>query len=198
MDLEQFRSSVDDLFYAVGVLKKEKSDLATMMPKVEKTLLEITDMSSFFQKPMEEASKKAVENYRKILLNSVGSIKIEADVLIDESKRLKKASIGIKDAADRIRVFSVISVGLLAVGICLIAALIGFVYGGREGYQFGYKKGFHEGGKTREYQIENDFLARIGLDKFEFNQDSSIVKLKPGYKLIAKQLEEGYFIKIYK
>jgi hypothetical protein len=198
MDLEQFRSSIDDLFHAIGVLKKEKSDLATMMPKVEKTLAEISEMSSFFQLPMQDASKKAVEVYQKIISNSIGSIKEESDVLIEESKRLKKASIGIQDAADRIRVFSVISVGLSAIGICLIAALIGFVYGAREGYAFGYKKGFSEGTKTREYQIENDFLARLGLEKYEFTHHSVAVKLKSGYKLTGKQQEDGYVIWIYK
>lgn len=75
MDLEQFRSSIDDLFHAIGVLKKEKTDLAAMMPKIEKTLTEINEMSSFFQKPVQEASNKVVETYQQILSKSTSSIK---------------------------------------------------------------------------------------------------------------------------
>ncbi|MDD2267056.1 hypothetical protein [Sulfuricurvum sp.] len=198
MDLEQFRSSVDDLFHAIGVLKKEKSDLAEMMPKVEKTLTEINKMSSFFQKPMQEASKNAVETYQQILSNSTISIKNETDVLIDESRRLKKASSGIKEAADRIRVFSVFSVGLSAIGICLLAGVVGLIYGIREGYPIGYDKGFSEGTKAREYQIEHEFLERIGLKQSEVKRNSVILQLKPGYQLFGKQLESGYFIRVYK
>jgi ElaB/YqjD/DUF883 family membrane-anchored ribosome-binding protein len=198
MDLEQFRTSVDDLFHAIGILKKEKSDLAAMMPKVEKTLLEITTMSNFFQKPMQEASKKAVESYQKILSNSISSIKKESDTLIEESNRLKKASIGIQEAANRIRVFSVVSVGLITVGLGLIAGVVGLIYGIKEGYSIGYNKGFAEGTINREYQIKNEFIENMGLRRYEVTQNSTALQLMPGYKLIGKQLDEGYFIRVYK
>jgi ElaB/YqjD/DUF883 family membrane-anchored ribosome-binding protein len=198
MDLEQFRTSVDDLFHAIGILKKEKSDLAAMMPKVEKTLLEITTMSNFFQKPMQEASKKAVESYQKILSNSISFIKKESDTLIEESNRLKKASIGIQEAANRIRVFSVVSVGLITVGLGLIAGVVGLIYGIKEGYSIGYNKGFAEGTINREYQIKNEFIENMGLRRYEVTQNSTALQLMPGYKLIGKQLDEGYFIRVYK
>jgi ElaB/YqjD/DUF883 family membrane-anchored ribosome-binding protein len=198
MELEQFRSSIDDLFHALGVLKKEKMDLAAMMPKVEKMLSEINEMSNFFQKPMQEASKNAVETYQQILSKSTVSIKHESEVLIAESKRLQNASNGIREAANRIRVFSAVSVGLSAVGIGLIAGMVGLIYGIRQGYPIGYEKGFSEGTKTREYQIEHEFLERIGLKQSEAKKNSVVFQLKPGYQLIGRQLEEGYFVRVYK
>lgn len=198
MDLEQFRSSIDDLFHAIGVLKKEKTDLAAMMPKIEKTLTEINEMSSFFQKPVQEASNKVVETYQQILSKSTSSIKKESEVLIEESRRLKNASSNIQKAADRIRVFSTVSVGLMAVGLGLISGVVGLIYGIREGYPIGYDKGFSEGTKTREYQIENGFIESLGLKRHEITRDSAVLQLMPGYKLIGRQLEEGYFISVYK
>jgi len=197
IDLERLRITIERWEAAAEATDEHRKKLERLLPTASSVLRDMNNLTGCFQKPLEEATKEAITTYREILSRGAGSIANEAKSLTAISKRLQKESAAIEDAADRIRVFSVLSVGLSSVGIGLIAALIGFVLGTRQGYPFGYEKGFSEGTKTKEYQIKNDYLNEIGLSMYENKRSSKVLMVKPGYKVVAKQLEEGFFIRIY-
>lgn len=198
VDINKILSAGDVFLLASDQLQFERKKLEQLLPDARQMINELSKINNCIQQPLEEAAGDAIKIYREILADGALVIAKEADVLIEESRRLNNGTRHIKESADRIRVFSVLSVGLMTTGLGLVAGIVGLIYGAREGYPIGYNMGLADGSKLREYQIENNFLARIGLEKTEFKHDSSVMKLKPGYQLIGRQLESGYFIRVYK
>lgn len=198
IDLERLRITIDRWEAAAEATDEHLKKLELLLPKASSILRQMNNITGRFEKPLQEATKEAIGTYRKMLAQGAESISQEAKALTAISKQLKNESERIEEAADRIRVFSVVSVGLSALGIGLIAGVVGLIYGIREGYPMGYDKGFSEGMKAREYQSNNEFLNQMGLKRYDVKRDSAVLQVMPGYKLIGKQLDEGYFIRVYK
>lgn len=198
IDLDRIKLAIERWQAVSEATEKHCEKLEVLLPKANMALMKMDTLTVCFQKPLEEATSEAIETYKSILSEGTKAIQKEAVALTHSSKRLHKESEIIQEAAKKIRVFSVISVGLSVFGMSLIGAIAGFIIAAREGYQFAYKKGFAEGTISREFQIENQFLERKGLRHYESNRNITTFQVLPGYKITGKQSEQGYFIYVYR